>query len=55
MATEEEPRQKTVETEQEYETRDAMSLVDLFDQMDRAAFQRSLAHRDAVRSHGTES
>jgi len=47
MPTREEPRDKQAEADSQAEDSAAqISLVDLFDQIDRAAFRRSLRDRD---------
>jgi len=48
MSTSEEPSELTAQTDPERETRETVSLVDLFDQMDRDAFRRALEQRDSV-------
>lgn len=48
MSTSEEPSELTAEADPERETRETVSLVDLFDQMDRDAFRRALEQRDSV-------
>jgi hypothetical protein len=47
MPADQDPKDNRAEQEAESE-RDALSLTDLFDQMDRAAFKRSLEHRDSA-------
>ena len=48
MPTREEPHDKQAETDSPgEESASLISLVDLFDQIDRAAFRRSLRHRDS--------
>lgn len=47
MPKREEPHDKQAETDsQDDDPGSLISLVDLFDQIDRAAFRRSLRHRD---------
>jgi len=48
MPTDKKPREKPAESNQTRDSREALSLVDFFDQMDRAAFRRALEHRDSV-------
>ncbi|HUF71892.1 MAG TPA: hypothetical protein VMR74_03220 [Gammaproteobacteria bacterium] len=48
MSTYEEPSELPARADPERETRETVSLVDLFDQMDRDAFRRALKQRDSV-------
>ena len=48
MSTQEEPGDKPAESETKRDSPETVSLVDLFDQLDRAAFERSLNQRDSV-------
>jgi hypothetical protein len=55
MATQEEPQQETAETQAKHEDPEALSLVDYFDQVDRAAFKRALEYRDSVFLHAADN
>ena len=46
MSTPEEPGQSPAPSDHERD--ETVNLVDLFDQMDRDAFERALKHRDSV-------
>ena len=46
MSNPEEPSQAAAENQREPDATDTVSLVDLFDELDRAAFERALAQRD---------
>jgi hypothetical protein len=48
MSTPEEPSEQPANADSDGETGDTVSLVDLFDQLDRAAFRRALKQRDSV-------
>jgi hypothetical protein len=48
MSTSEQPNGLPAQADPEREPRETVSLVDLFDQMDRDAFRRALEHRDSV-------
>lgn len=48
MPTSEEPSQLPAPADSESETCETVSLVDLFDQMDRDAFKRALEQRDSL-------
>ena len=48
MSTPEEPSQSPAETDPETEIAETVSLVDLFDQLDRASFRRALKQRDSA-------
>ena len=48
MSTPEEPGDKPAESQISKDSPETVSLVDLFDQLDRAAFERSLNQRDSV-------
>ena len=48
MSTPEEPSQSPAERDSEREAPETVSLVDLFDQLDRDAFRRALRQRDSV-------
>lgn len=54
MPKEKEPREQPAETAREQaDSADSLSLVDYFDQMDRAAFRRSLEYRDVSRARSS--
>ena len=46
MSNPEEPSQSAAESQHDPDTTETVSLVDLFDELDRAAFERALAQRD---------
>ena len=46
MSSEQEPEHQPADLQHEPDGSDVLTLVDLFDQMDRAAFQRALDSRD---------
>jgi hypothetical protein len=46
MSSEQEPEHQPADLQHEPDSSDVLTLVDLFDQMDRAAFQRALDSRD---------
>ena len=50
MPAEQNPRDGRIERETKGTEQEGMTLTDFFDQMDRAAFRRSLEHRDSVTS-----
>lgn len=47
MSSAEEPRPNPADPKQDDDTTETVSLVDLFDKLDRAAFERALAQRDS--------